>query len=65
MHRLSRGVRVLTSTRPSVAGGIQDHGIQTPPHIIVNRDDNYNVIGGDTFIEGEDYVQVRATSPHF
>ena len=38
----------------------QEHGIQTPPHIIVNRDENNNVVG-EEFIEGEDYVQVRTT----
>jgi hypothetical protein len=35
---------------------LADNGIATPPHIVVSRDENNDVIG-EEFVEGEDYVQ--------
>ena len=34
---------------------LADNGIATPPHIVVSRDEDNQVLG--EFVEGEDYVQ--------
>ena len=36
---------------------MQEHNVSVPPHVVVSRDEQDNVLG-EEFIEGEDFVQV-------